>query len=394
MRAGTINTQTLSIYLHIPFCRKMCSYCAFNTYTGIENIIPEFVDALEKEIRYCGTTNTKRNVGTIFFGGGTPTFLSSLQYEHLFSALRDSFTILPDAEITIESNPDDLNKDYLQSLYTVGFNRISMGMQTANASELKLFNREHTTQQVIEAVASANAVGFDNISMDLIFGAPHQTLDTWRDTLQQVIDLNIQNVSAYNLILEGNTPLKDDVDAGILPEPDDDLAADMYDLMTEMLDRVGFEQYEISNWAKPGYESRHNIQYWHNIPYLGLGPGAHGFADGIRYIVMRSPQKYISAMNAPRLSQLPFPQTPAVSKATRVSPEDDMQETILMRMRLTKEGLSRKRFEARFGKDIIELKQDAIDKHVGYGLLEVTRDYIRLTKEGRFLSNAVIRDLI
>lgn len=389
-----MDEQTLSIYLHIPFCRRMCSYCAFNTYAGIENIIPDFVDALEKEIRYFGTTGSKRTVGTIFFGGGTPTLLSSLHYERLFSALSDSFTILPDAEITIESNPDNLNEKYLQNLYNVGFNRISMGMQTSNANELKLFNREHTNQQVIEAVSNAQSVGFDNISMDLIFGTPHQTLNTWRDTLHQVIDLNIQNVSAYNLILEGNTPLKNDIDAGILPEPDDDLAADMYDLMTEMLDKADFEQYEISNWAKLGYESRHNIQYWYNIPYLGLGPGAHGFANGVRYIVMRSPQKYISAMNSPELPQLPFPQTPAVSKAINVSPTDDMQETILMGMRLTKEGLSREKFKARFGEDIVELKQDAIDKHLGYGLLEVTSDYIRLTKEGRFLSNAVIRDLI
>ncbi len=389
-----MDAHTLSIYLHIPFCRTMCSYCAFNTYTGIENIIPAFVDALAKEIRYTAKSNPRKAVGTIFFGGGTPTLLSSLQYESLFSALSDSFDILPDAEITLESNPDDLTVEYLQNLRNVGFNRISMGMQTANPAELKLFNREHSTQQVIDAVKNAQSVGFDNISMDLIFGAPHQTLETWRETLRQVIDLDIQNVSAYNLILEGNTPLKDAVDTGELPEPDDDLAADMYDLMTDMLAKANFEQYEISNWAKPGYESRHNIQYWYNAPYLGLGPGAHGFANGVRYIVMRSPQKYIDAMNASQSTILPFPETPAVSKAIKVSREDDMQETILMGMRLTGEGISRKRFKTRFGEDIVKLKEEAIEKHIGYGLLEVTDDYIRLTKEGRFLSNAVIRDLI
>lgn len=388
-----MDEQTLSIYLHIPFCRTMCSYCAFNTYTGMEAIIPAFVDALEKEIRYLANAKLDRPVGTIFFGGGTPGLISILQYKQLFLALQESFEILPDAEISLESNPDDLTLDYVQGLRTIGFNRVSMGMQTSNAQELKLFNRDHTHQQVIEAVHNLKSAGFDNISMDLIFGSPQQTIDTWRETLQATIALDIQNISAYNLILEGNTPLKDDIDAGNLPVPDDDLAADMYDLMTEMLSDARFEQYEISNWSKPGFESRHNIQYWHNAPYLGLGPGAHGFADGVRYIVMRAPQKYIDAMNT-NGEKLAFPRTPAVSKAIQVSREDDMQETILMGMRLIKEGLSRERFKARFGVDIVELKQEAIEKHVEYGLLEVLNDRIRLTQTGRFLSNAVIRDLI
>jgi len=388
-----MDAQTLSIYLHIPFCRTMCSYCAFNTYTGMEDVIPAFVDALEKEIRFLANSKPDLPVGTIFFGGGTPGLITILQYKQLFAALSDTFDILPDAEISLESNPNDLTLDYVQGLRDVGFNRVSMGMQTSNPHELRLFNRDHTHEQVIEAVHNLKSAGFDNISMDLIFGSPHQTLETWRSTLQEAIRFDIQNVSAYNLILEGNTPLKDDIDAGKLPEPDDDLAADMYDLMTEMLADSGFEQYEISNWSKPGFESRHNIQYWYNAPYLGLGPGAHGFADGVRYIVLRSPQKYTDAMNA-NSEKLVFPRTPAVSKAIEVSKEDDMQETILMGLRLTKEGLSREKFKARFGVDIVKLKKDAIEKHVEYGLLEVLDDRIRLTESGRFLSNAVIRDLI
>ncbi len=389
-----MDAQTLSIYLHIPFCRTMCTYCAFNTYTDIQHIIPTFVDALNKEINYVGNTNSSLPVRTIFFGGGTPSLISILQYELLFSALRASFNILPNAEITLESNPNDLTYDYLKGLRDVGFNRISMGMQSSNSKELDLFNREHTNQQVIDAVSNAQVVGFDNISMDLIFGSPYQTLDTWHATLQQVIDLDIQNISAYNLILEGNTPLKEDIDNGILPAPDDDLSADMYDLMTDILAKENFEQYEISNWSKLGYESQHNIQYWRNLPYLGLGPGAHGFANGTRYIVMRSPQKYIDALDSYTDENLEFPRTPSVSKAVKVSVEDDMQETILMGMRLTKEGISRRVFKARFGVDIVELKQDAINKHLDYGLLEVTDNYIRLSQAGRLLSNAVIRDLI
>ena len=389
-----MDAQTLSIYLHIPFCRTMCTYCAFNTYTDLHDIIPAFVDALNKEIIYVGNNNPDLPVSTIFFGGGTPSLISILQYELLFSALRASFKILPSAEITLESNPNDLTYDYLKGLREVGFNRISMGMQSSNSKELDLFKREHTTQQVIDAVRNAQAIGFDNISMDLIFGAPYQTLESWGESLQQVISLDVQNISAYNLILEGNTPLKEAIDRGVLPMPDDDLSADMYDAMTEILAKANFEQYEISNWSKLGYESQHNIQYWHNLPYLGLGPGAHGFANGTRYIVMRSPQKYIDALNSYTDDNLEFPRTPSVSKAIKVSVEEDMQDTILMGMRLTQNGISRSVFKKRFGTDIVDLKHDAITKHVNYGLLEVTDDYIRLSKEGRLLSNAVIRDLI
>lgn len=390
-----MNAQTLSIYLHIPFCQTMCSYCAFNTYTGMESLIPAFVTALATEIEYVGSTAPDIPVHTIFFGGGTPSQLSTTQYHTLMATLIKSFNIAPDAEISLESNPNDLTPAYLQGLKEVGFNRISMGMQTANTHELNILNREHSMQHVTEAVANAQRIGFDNISLDLMFGLPDQTLASWRDTLDQVIAMNIQNISAYNLILEGNTPLKDDVDAGTLPTPDDDLAADMYDMLTEKLTAAGFAQYEISNWALSGYESRHNIQYWHNAPYLGLGPGAHGFANGIRYIVTRYPQKYIDSLQNPEThSCLPFPQTPAVSKATSVDRAEEMKETIMMGMRLTKEGIERQKFLERFGEDIVTLKQDAIDKHLDYGLLEVTPERLRLTSAGRLLSNAVIRDLI
>jgi oxygen-independent coproporphyrinogen-3 oxidase len=387
-----MDSQTLSLYLHIPFCKVMCSYCAFNTYTGMENIILPYVDALSKEIRYAGK-GTQMPVGSIFFGGGTPSMISIEQYRSLFAALDESFTILNNAEITIESNPNDLNHDYLAGLRSVGINRLSIGMQSSNPQELKLFNRQHDTQTVIDAVNTAQSVGFDNISLDLIFGIPSQSLDSWRETLKQAIALNIQNISAYNLILEGNTPLKDAVDAGEVPSPDDDLDADMYDLMTEMLAEADFKQYEISNWAKAGYESQHNIQYWRNWDYLGLGAGAHGFAKGVRYIVTRYPQRYIDAMNG-KTEDLEFPRTPAVTKATIVDRENDMAETILMGLRMTEEGIPRERFRERFGEDIVELHREAIEKHVGYGLLHVDDERIRFTQAGRLLSNAVIRDLI
>lgn len=389
-----MDTQTLSIYLHIPFCSTMCTYCAFNTYTDIDALIPAYVDALAKEIRIIGKKNPDLPVISIFFGGGTPSLLKVKQYETLMLALRDNFNIVDNAEISLESNPNDLNYIYLNDLYQLGLNRLSIGMQSSNPRILQLFKREHDTNMVQEAIKAAKKANFDNISLDLIFGTPYQTLDSWRATVQQAIDFDIQNISAYNLILEGNTPLKDDIDKGFLPEPDDDLAADMYDLLSDMLEKAEFEQYEISNWSKTGFESRHNIQYWRNWPYLGLGAGSHGFAGGVRYIVMRSPQRYIDALQADEGESLEFPRTPAVSKATLVDRETDMQETLLMGMRLVKEGIIRARFQKRFGIDLLEHRPEAIQKHIDYGLLHVDHEKICLTKAGRLLSNAVIRDLI
>jgi oxygen-independent coproporphyrinogen-3 oxidase len=383
----------LSLYIHIPFCTTMCSYCAFNTYTGIENIIPQFVDALVKEVRFAGKNNPNLPVGTIFFGGGTPSLLSVNQYKIIFEALHENFRIVNAAEVSIESNPNDLSFDYLRGLREVGINRLSMGMQSASQKILTLFKREHDTNTVTEAIAHAKRAGFDNISIDIIFGAPHQTMAEWEETLDKVISFDIQNVSAYNLIVEGGTPLKAQIDKGLLPTPDDDLAADMYDFMTEKLATANFEQYEISNWAQAGFESQHNLQYWRNYQYLGLGPGAHGYAGGVRYIVNRHPQKYIDAL-ATTDKILKFPRTPAVSKATVVDRTNEMSETIMMGLRMTKEGIQRQTFKERFDADIVELHADAIKKHQDYGLLYVDDKVVRLTQAGRLLSNAVIRDLI
>ncbi|MDQ7037074.1 MAG: radical SAM family heme chaperone HemW [Anaerolineae bacterium] len=349
----------LSLYIHIPFCETMCSYCAFNTYTELEAIIPQFVEALIKEIHFVGASNPELPVGTIFFGGGTPSLLSVKQYKSIFDTLRDIFRIVNSAEISLESNPNDLTLEYLQDLRKIGFNRLSIGMQSANQQILTLFNRNHNIETVLQAITDAKKARFDNLSIDIIFGTPYQTLKDWEHTLNIVIDLGIQNVSSYNLILEGGTPLKAKIAQGTIPTPDDDLAADMYDLMTEKLNKAGFEQYEISNWAKPSFESLHNMQYWRNHQYLGLGSGAHGYAKGVRYIVMRSPQKYINALKSPN-KKLDFPRTPAVSKAIHVTRNDEISETIMMGLRMVKEGIQRQIFQKRFDIDIVDLHTEAI----------------------------------
>lgn len=386
--------EPLAIYLHIPFCSTMCSYCAFNTYTNLDNLIPAFVEALIKEIEILGTNNPGMPVKTIYFGGGTPSLLTPQQYEKLFSTLNNKFRIVNNAEISLESNPDDLNVEYLKALREVGFNRISIGMQTANPDILTLYNRRHSVKQVYGAVAAAYKANFNNVSLDVIFNAPHETLNTWRETLETVIDINPEHISHYELILKGNTDLTLKVENGELPMPDDDDGADMYELATEMLRGAGYTQYEISNWSKVGYESEHNLQYWRNLPYLGLGSGAHGYAADYRTVVLRHPAKYIENMQDAKPEDYQFPNTPALSQLIKLDEETDKENTILMGLRMTQEGIQRITYKNRFGIDFYEEHKATIEKFIGYNMLYIDDTVVRLTERGRLLANTIISELI
>jgi oxygen-independent coproporphyrinogen III oxidase len=385
----------LSIYLHIPFCTTKCTYCAFNTYTHLENLIPPFVDALSAEVNFLASGLTERtDIGTVFFGGGTPTLLSPQQLGRILQQIRERFNLLHDAEITAEANPNDLDLAYLKALREVGFNRLSIGMQSSNANELRLFARRHDYETVIEVIPQTREAGFDNINLDLIYGIPNQTLETWRETLDATITLNPEHISLYALGLEDDTPLKEWVEQGRVPSPDDDLTADMYELATEMLGEAGYVQYEISNWSKPGREARHNLQYWKNLPYAGLGPGGHGFAGGVRYATILSPQRYIKTIQEAKGKSFKFPYTPATVDAVIVERDAEIAETLIMELRLLKDGVSRRNFSDRFGVDLVELHQPVISKYQRYGLLEVTDERVRLTREGRLLSNTIFRELV
>ncbi len=384
----------LSLYLHVPFCTTKCTYCAFNTYTNLEHLVPAFVEALCQEIAIVGKNNPYPTVHTIFFGGGTPSLLMPAQFATILDAIKQHFKLTPDAEITIEANPNDLDQEYLQALRALGINRLSIGMQSANMRELMLFSRRHDHQGVVDAVKAARDAGFDNLNLDLIYGIPEQTLQNWQVTLQAALDLAPEHFSLYALGLEAGTPLLAWVENGRLPAPDDDLAADMYELATEMMGKAGYEQYEISNWAKPGFACRHNLQYWHNLPYAGLGPGAHGYADDVRYSVLLSPQRYIKLLHEAQPEGVyQFPRTPAVEEATIVDRENEISETLMMGLRLM-QGVNRKQFTQRFGVDLVELHRVTLDKFSGYGLLTIAPDVVRITQQGRLLSNMIFRELI
>ncbi len=382
-----------SLYLHIPFCRIKCTYCAFNTYVNLDNLIEPFVQAMIEEIKIVGSSKPGLQLHTIYIGGGTPSLLTAEQLQRILVAIQSEFDLLPGSEISMESNPSDLTPDYMAGVRTIGVNRLSIGMQSANESELKLFERRHDLDAVIRAVDAARKGGFENLNLDLIYGIPQQTLANWENSLKVLLQLQPEHVSLYALGLEDGTPLKTWVETGKFPVPDDDLAADMYDLATDMLGGAGLAQYEISNWAKPGLECKHNLQYWRNLPYPGIGPGAHGYAGGVRYSTILSPQRYIKVMKEAK-NDFVYPRTPATDQAVVVDRESEIAETLIMGLRLTQEGIDRNTFRQRFGEDLLDVHPETIARYEKHGLLYVDNEIVRITTKGRLLSNMVFRDLV
>jgi oxygen-independent coproporphyrinogen-3 oxidase len=400
---------SFSLYIHIPFCRHRCGYCDFNTYAGLEDLIGPYVEALCREIAFSAEAAQSSSAGwvpsgerlhlhSIFFGGGTPSLLSAGQLERILQVVSDNFKLAEDVELTLEANPGTLSSYYLKDMHALGVNRLSLGVQSANPLELRLLERQHDFSQVIESVKWARQAGLDNINLDLIFGLPEQALETWQHTLNLALGLAPDHFSLYALTIEHGTPLSHWAERGLLPVPDGDLAAEMYEWAAECLDAAGYQQYEISNWGKliaaGGVRScRHNLQYWRNQPYLGFGAGAHGFAAGVRTANVLAPQAYIQRMPDQSKRELSFPYTPATQTAHKIDRETEIGETMMMGLRLTEEGVSRQMFQTRFGQDLQAVFAKQIRELTGFGLLEWSGEgegqCLRLTKHGRLLGNQV-----
>lgn len=388
-----------SIYLHIPFCIHRCGYCDFNTYAGQEDKIGEYVSALSREIEQAGAAaeqhlGEKLPVHTIFFGGGTPSLLPVDGVASILRALQKAFAWQEPVEVSLEANPGTLSLDYLRSLRALGINRLSLGVQSANPEELRLLERQHDFPDVIRSVKWARQAGFDNLNLDLIFGLPSQSLETWQHTVDLALGLQPDHLSMYALTLEHGTPMAHWAARGLIEEPDGDLAADMYEWASGRLNAAGFCQYEISNWAREeGGEilsCKHNLQYWHNQPYLGLGAGAHGYANGVRTANVLAPATYIKRCLEGSLR--PFPLTPATQNSIRIDGQAEIGETLMMGLRLTHEGVSRQEFAARFGRDLAETFPEEIDDLIQKSLVEwggEQNDRLRLTPYGRLLGNQV-----
>jgi oxygen-independent coproporphyrinogen-3 oxidase len=407
-----------SLYLHIPFCTHRCAYCDFNTYAGQESLIPAYVDALCKEIEYVGTRSLWERAGgegevhTVFFGGGTPSLLSPQQFKSILESIRGNFTLSDDVEITIEANPGTCSFADLLDLHALGINRLSFGVQSANPFELRMLERAHNFFDVIEAVTSARKAGFHNLNLDLIYGLPEQTLQTWQITVQRILDLHPEHISAYALTLEHGTPFGRWASKGLLPLPDPDLAAEMYEWASETLEANGYFQYEISNWAKrikgqeskvqsptfgvrpltPAFACRHNLQYWRSLPYLAFGAGAHGYANGYRYSNVLRIKTYIERLNTDHRSlNIAFPLSPATVNHHKQTLNDDMSEFMITGLRLTQEGVSFSEFEKRFGRSLYAVFGKEVEGLLKVGLLESpsAEQILRLTPRGRLLGNQV-----
>ncbi|MCY4537788.1 MAG: radical SAM family heme chaperone HemW [Chloroflexi bacterium] len=384
----------LSTYIHIPFCETRCSYCAFNVYTDLESLIPAYIRALRQEIQVASANNPHREIHTVYFGGGTPSLLAARHYRDILHCLAKRFSLAVDLEVSIEANPNDISTAYLRELREAGINRLSVGMQSASGRVLRLFERRHDLDAVEYAVRCARQAGFDNVNLDVIFGSPGESLAEWKPTVDAILGYAPEHVSMYGLELKGGTSLRAQVDAGALPRPDDDNFADLYEFASRRLAGDGYAQYEISNWTRPQFECRHNLQYWRNLPYLGFGAGAHGFAGGVRYSNIANPVRYVESLNKRSGAEYDFPLTPAVAKSTKVNSREDLYETVMMSIRLTREGIHRPTFRRRFGVDIADKFSVGIGKMQTLGLIHVERDRVRLSERGRLLSNAVIRELV
>ncbi|MDI6693880.1 MAG: radical SAM family heme chaperone HemW [Anaerolineales bacterium] len=403
-----IQATAYSVYIHIPFCTHRCGYCDFNTYAGLQDLIPDYTTALIEEIRWMGgEVDKKLPIHTIFFGGGTPSLLPIAEIERILSALRSAFALQEGAEITLEANPGTLAADYLVALRRLGVNRLSLGVQSANPGELRLLERQHDYSDVTRAVSWARRAGFDNLNLDLIFGLPEQPLSAWQRTLELTLDLAPEHFSLYALSLEHGTPFGAWARRGLLSTPDPDTAADMYEWASEKLAMHGYTQYEISNWARHDaggnlLTCRHNLQYWRNLPYLGLGAGAHGYANGLRTANVLSPMAYIERLHPDNLSaapaeaqrQIAFPRTPATQTAQPIDRTAEIGETMMMGLRLVQEGVSAEVFQRRFGQPLEELFGAQIRHLIQLGLLEWSDTCLRLTQRGRLLGNRVFVEFL
>lgn len=390
--------SAISLYVHIPFCLSKCNYCDFNTYEGIETLMPSFVDSLSKEIALWGQRLGGPDVPTVFFGGGTPSYLPEHSIKLLLDVIRDSTCLDGNAEITLEANPDDLTVDKAAAWVDAGFNRISIGVQSFDDGILFALSRRHSAAAAFEAVNTAREAGFLNINIDLMFGLPNQSLGQWRETLQRAVDLDTEHFSLYGLQIEPGTPLHRDVQVGRLPTPDDDLAADMYELAIDTLDQAGYEHYEISNWAKPGCRSRHNSAYWLNLPYLGVGPGAHSSMNGRRFANMKSPRGYIHAVENVDFDRVrPTSDIDigdfAIDFVEVTSPATAISETMMLGMRLA-EGVSKSEFQTRFGASLDDVYGAEIEYLTDAGLIGDQDERIALTRRGKLLGNTVFEQFL
>ena len=401
-----------ALYVQVPFCRARCAYCDFNTYAGIEPLIPAYVAAVCREIEAVGREWGPLVVPTVYFGGGTPSIVPPDLLAQVYHVVERTFGVPEDVEVTLEANPGTVTPAVLRGLLELGVNRLSLGAQSAHDDELQFLGRIHRWEQVLETVEAARVAGFDSLSLDFIFGLPGQTLARWRRTLEAALTLGPEHLSLYGLTIEEGTPLERSIAAGQVPPPDDDAAAEMYELAEDVLANAGYFHYEISNWARIGprpqvrhlqaqtwwpspaerdpmpdprsegvspYVCRHNLTYWRNQSWFGVGAGAHSWWDGHRWANVRHPREYVVAVTQGDMTAV---EVEAIDRRL------EMGETMMLGLRLA-EGVSDVRFRSRFGVGMEAVFAEQLADLQAVGLLEWDKRVARLTARGRLLGNQV-----
>ena len=369
--------MSFGVYVHVPFCATRCGYCDFNTYTPseTESSYEAYLVALEKELELAAE-KVGRTADTVFVGGGTPSLLGADGLGRILARIKNTFGLAKDAEVTTESNPESTSPEYFEGLKAAGFTRVSLGMQSASTPVLKVLDRQHTPGRAVEAAKEAKRAGFEHVNLDLIYGTPTETDDDVRKSLDAVLSADVDHVSAYSLIVEDGTAMARKIRKGQLPAPEEDVYADRYEIIADRLESAGFDWYEVSNWAKPGGECRHNLLYWQGGNWWGAGPGAHGYVDRFRYVNVKRPEKYEQMLAA---NEFPIDGTETISD------DEEHFEKIMLGLRL-KEGIPREW--------VGEKARGVVDKHVRGGVLADVAGRIFATDRGRLLIDGVITDIL
>lgn len=373
----------LELYIHIPFCIRKCNYCDFLSFPETESGIAQYCHALKEEIKRTGDQAEGIGVRSVFIGGGTPSILEAEQITEIMTCIRNNFSIEKNAEITIESNPGTLNAEKLNCYHELGINRLSIGLQSTDDDCLRRLGRIHTFQEFEKNYEKARKSGFQNINIDLMSGLPGQSLRGYEDTLNRVTELKPEHISSYSLIIEEGTPFYKS-DSVLQQLPDEDTERKMYERTKEILEQQGYERYEISNYARQGRECIHNLGYWEQVPYLGMGLGASSFYNGARFSNERNFRKYLST------PYLPFEHR---EDYVQVSREEQMEDTMIFGLRKMK-GISVSEFEREFGTPIWEMYGSVIERYSNLGLLIQEGDVLRLTDAGIDVSNRIFEDFI
>jgi len=381
---GNNEGKAFGLYIHIPFCKSKCLYCDFNSYAGREMLIEPYFNALMKEIEIYAGSLEGCLIKTVFIGGGTPSFVDASYISDLLNACRRNFNLQKDAEISIEANPGTLSRKKLELYMKAGINRLSIGLQAWQNKILKSIGRIHTIEEFLTNFRQARDEGFKNINIDLIFGLPGQTMTDWKETVDGVAGLNPEHVSCYSLKIEEGTPFGEMLERGEISQAEDELDREMYYYVKEKLTNKGMKHYEISNFAYPGFECKHNLIYWKAEEYIGIGAGSHSYINGERYNNVYDICSYIKEVKNDRIP---------LENIERIDMQDRLSEFVILGLRLT-EGISTLEFREKFGCDISDVYGRQLTELTERGLIEQSGSNIMLTSKGLDLANQVFVEFV